>query len=115
MGEKRVSLNGLRTRDAAQIARCVSALDSRYPRKISFEAGVLTAPARQALKGLARAAYEYLDVRTQNAELPCWPTLYSWVHAQADRDALGAPSQSRPRARYKQASALRGSALHGPL
>lgn len=88
LGEKRVSLNGLRTRDAAQIARCVSALDSRYPRKISFEGGTLTAPARQALQGLALAAYEYLDLRTQNAELRCWPTLYSWVHAQADRDAL---------------------------
>ncbi len=88
LGETHVQLSGFNTRAADQIARFVAALPARGPHTVSFEGGQLTASAREALAQLVLASYEYLDVRSQNADLRCWPALYSWVHAQADRKAL---------------------------
>lgn len=88
LGETHVQVSGCNTRAAAQITRFVAVLPTRGPHTVSFEGGRLTALAREALAQLVLASYEYLDVRSQNADLRCWPALYSWVHAQADRTAL---------------------------
>lgn len=88
LGEKQVQVYGLLTRDPAQIAHMVAALPARQPHTLSFEGGTLSATSREALGRLAQATYQYLDVRSQNANLRCWPKLHSWLHARGDREAL---------------------------
>lgn len=90
LGEARVKVYGLATRDPEKIAHQIAAVDPRYPRTLSFEGGQLTPETRAALSQLAVAGYDYLDVVSNQANLRCWPALYSWVHAKGDRAALAA-------------------------
>ena len=90
LGEARVKVYGLCTRDPEKIANQIAAVDPRCPRTLSFEGGRLVPEARAALSQLAVAGYDYLDVVSQQANLRCWPALYSWVHAKGDRATLAA-------------------------
>jgi hypothetical protein len=89
LGEKQVQVYGWKTTDVAQIGRMVAALPERERHSLSFEGGTLSAAAREALAVLVLRPYDYLDVRSGNANLRCWPAQRSWVHAQASAAALG--------------------------
>ena len=85
-----VSVRGFHTRDPARIERLVLAIEPPREHTISFQHGTLSAPARAALDGLARARFQYLDLDTADASLRLWPARHTWVHADATAAGVAA-------------------------
>ncbi len=80
--EKRVSARGFHTSDPARFARLVAAVEPRREHTISFEGGTLRPQAFAALEALSASPFQYLDVRTAEANLRIWPQLRSWVQGR---------------------------------
>lgn len=83
-----VAVRGYHTEDPALVARLVSAVQPPRESTVSFEGGVLSREAQDSLSALALSPYEYLDVRTSDADLRVWPAEHSWVHASAPRSVV---------------------------
>ena len=95
LGERTVTLKGMKTSDAARYDRVIDAVVTKHDHTISFEGGSL-ANARPALDALVLAgAFGYVDVRTRDANLRIWPGGNTWVHSRLGLDdairAWGAP------------------------
>ncbi|MDB4938484.1 MAG: hypothetical protein JWP87_5456 [Labilithrix sp.] len=85
LGQDRVSVSGLQTSNPERIARVVAAVEPKHDHTVSFLGGTLGTAAHDLLDTLALSSFQYLDVRTVDADLRIWPALRSWVHVYTER------------------------------
>jgi hypothetical protein len=81
LGDRQISARGFNTTDPGRLGRVVAAVTPSRDSTVSFEGGRLNAGACAALSALVSSgAFQYLDLRTIDANLRVWPGRHAWVH-----------------------------------